>query len=129
MAYIQSNIVICSSNVLTSNTYVKSIHKPIICSLQVLTFTPDSSLSPPHQDDSEDESSFMTHTQVDLRHDGDLDLQHDGVGEGDLDQNFDILSSRSAPGGCDGSSNKAGEPNCLKAPSSIQSQRLFAHSV
>lgn len=33
--------------------------------LQVLTFTPDSSLSPPHQDDSEDESSFMTHTQVD----------------------------------------------------------------
>ena len=100
MAYIQSNIVICSSNVLTSNMYVKYI----ICSLQVLTFTPDSSLSPPHQDDSEDESSFMTHTQVDLRHDGDLDLehdgvgdgdldhQHDGVGDGDLDQNFDMLS-------------------------------------
>jgi len=30
---------------------------------EVLTFTPDSSLSPPHQEDSEDESSFMTHTQ------------------------------------------------------------------
>ena len=68
----------------------------------------------------------MTHTQVDLRHDGDLDLehdgvgngdldlQHDGVGDGDLDQHFDILSSRSAPGGCDGSSNKAGEPNFFK---------------
>ena len=48
----------------------------------MLTFTPDSSLSPPHQDDSEDESSFMTHTQVGLQHDGDLDLQH---GDGDLD--------------------------------------------
>ena len=46
----------------------------------------------------------MTHTQVDLRHDGDLDLEHDGVGDGDLDhqhdgvgdgdlnQNFDMLS-------------------------------------
>ena len=34
----------------------------------------------------------MTHTQVDLRHDGDLDLQHDGVGDGDLNQNFDMLS-------------------------------------
>ena len=77
----------------------------------------------------------MTHTQVDLRHggdgdldhqhDGDLDLQHDGVGEGDLDQNFDILSSRSAPGGCDGSSNKAGEPNFSKSPYSIQSQRFL----
>ena len=54
--------------------------------LQVLTFTPDSSLSPPHQEDSEDESSFMTHTQVDLQHCGDLDLQHNGVDEGDLDQ-------------------------------------------
>ena len=30
-----------------------------------------------------------------------------------------------APGGCDGSSNKAGEPNCLKSPSSIQSQRFL----
>ena len=89
MAYIQSNIVICSSNVLTSNMYVKLI----IWSLEVLTFTPDSSLSPPHQDDSEDESSFMTHTQVDLPHDGDLDLEHDGVGDGDLDQNVDMLPS------------------------------------
>ena len=41
-----------------------NITKHDVC-LKVLTFTPDSSLSPPHQEDSEDESSFMTHTQVD----------------------------------------------------------------
>lgn len=35
----------------------------------------------------------MTHTQVDLQHCGDLDLQHNGVDEGDLDQNVDIFSS------------------------------------
>ena len=33
--------------------------------LQALAFTPDSSLSPPRQDDSEDDGTgFMTHTQV-----------------------------------------------------------------
>ena len=32
---------------------------------QVLAFSPESSMSPPRQEDSEDdESSFMTHTQV-----------------------------------------------------------------
>ena len=41
-----------------------NLTKHDVC-LKVLTFTPDSSLSPPHQEDSEDESSFMTHTQVD----------------------------------------------------------------
>ena len=45
-----------------------NLTKHDVC-LKVLTFTPDSSLSPPHQEDSEDESSFMTHTQVDDQHD------------------------------------------------------------
>ena len=47
----------------------------------MLTFTPDSSLSPPHQEDSEDESSFMTHTQVD----GDADDNH---GDDDADDDY-----------------------------------------
>ena len=48
-----------------------NLTKHDVC-LKVLTFTPDSSLSPPHQEDSEDESSFMTHTQVDDQHDHNL---------------------------------------------------------
>ena len=53
--------------------------------LQVLTFTPDSSLSPPHQEDSEDESSFMTHTQVD----DDANGHHWDGDHGDDDANDD----------------------------------------
>ena len=62
-----------------------NLTKHDVC-LKVLTFTPDSSLSPPHQEDSEDESSFMTHTQVDDQHDHKL-IDHQ------LDFQFDALSS------------------------------------
>ena len=48
-----------------------NLTKHDVC-LKVLTFTPDSSLSPPHQEDSEDESSFMTHTQVGDQHGNNL---------------------------------------------------------
>ena len=51
----------------------------------MLTFTPDSSLSPPHQEDSEDESSFMTHTQVD----DDANGHHWDGDHGDDDANDD----------------------------------------
>ena len=73
----------------SSPTYTQSYlssHQPISNpNSKVLTFTPDSSLSPPHQDDSEDESSFMTHTQVDCHRWND--------DEGGLDHNFEIFSS------------------------------------
>ena len=62
--------------------------------MKVLTFTPDSSLSPPHQEDSEDESSFMTHTQVDDEHDHKLiDDQLDHNLMKIIEFQFDALSS------------------------------------
>ena len=62
--------------------------------MKVLTFTPDSSLSPPHQEDSEDESSFMTHTQVDDQCDHKLiDDQLDHNLMKIIEFQFDALSS------------------------------------
>ena len=79
-----------------------NLTKHDVCS-KVLTFTPDSSLSPPHQEDSEDESSFMTHTQVDDQCDHKfidyqydhklIDDQHDHNLMKIIEFQFDALSS------------------------------------
>ena len=70
-----------------------NLTKHDVC-LKVLTFTPDSSLSPPHQEDSEDESSFMTHTQVDDQCDHKLiDDQLDHNLMKIIEFQFDALSS------------------------------------
>ena len=91
-----------------------NLTKHDVC-LKVLTFTPDSSLSPPHQEDSEDESSFMTHTQVDDQCDNKLiDHQYDDkLIDDQHDENHWIPIWRivliPAPGRCDGGSDKAGD--------------------